>query len=185
MKKSYCIGLFFLAVLLASAPLQAESPSVRIYFDDAFTITHKDCPDDPAGTVLDSFYVVAEDFNLWFNAIEYMILYPPEIVFEADVNNGLNIGSSATGIATAWALPFWEHKPNLVNKVVFMWNCQGTPEEGIPIRVVPHPETGFVRAVEWWQHTFVYGVGMMGWIRDSEVPVENTSWGRIKALYED
>lgn len=185
MKVICSIGFVLLAVVLTSTLLHAETPSVRIYFDEAFTVVHKDCPDEPPGTVLDSLYVVAEDFNLWFNAIEYMILYPPEILFESDVNEGLNIGTSATGIATAWPKPFWEHKPNMVNKVIFTWNCQGSQEEGIPIQVVPHPQTGFIRAVEWWEHYFVYGVGMTGWIRASEVPVEDTSWGRIKALYKD
>jgi hypothetical protein len=185
MKRTHCIGFFLLVAVFASAPLQAGSPSVRIYFDDAFTVTHKDCPDDPPGTVLDSLYVVAEDFNLWFNAIEYMIVFPPEVLFETDANDGLNIGTSETGIASAWPLPFWEHKPTMVNKVIFTWNCQGSQEDGIPIHVVPHPVTGFVRGVEWWDHSFVYAVGISGWIRASEVPVENTSWGRIKALYED
>jgi hypothetical protein len=185
MKLICSIGVVLLAVIVTTSPLKAESPSIRIYFDEAFTVVHKNCPDDPPGTVLDSLYVVAEDFNVWFNAIEYMIVYPPEIIFDSDVTGGLDIGTSATGLATAWPLPFWEQKPNLINKVMFVWNCQGSQDEGIPIHVVPHPETGFVRAVEWWDHYFVYGVGLTGWIRASEVPVEDTTWGRIKALYED
>ncbi|MFH1756205.1 MAG: hypothetical protein ABIA59_10950, partial [Candidatus Latescibacterota bacterium] len=151
----------------------------------SFTAAHKDCPDDPPGTVLDSLYVVAEGFLSWYNAIEYKIVYPPEIIFQEDNTGGLDIGSSGAGIASGWALPFWEAKPHLINKVIFIWNCQGTQDEGIPITVVAHPVTGFIRAAEWGTRTFLYAEGMTGWIRASEVPVESTSWGRIKALYSN
>jgi hypothetical protein len=124
---------------------------------------------------------------MWMQAVEYQVLYPPQIMWLADnTGTGINIGTSPTGIATAWPLPQNAFSSFAVNKVLFIYMCQLCYEgNNIPIVVVPNPTaiSGQVQAIRWPDGGTVYGVGMTSLICPT-VPVEETTWGNIKALYE-
>jgi hypothetical protein len=66
-----------------------------------------------------------------------------------------------------------------------MYNCDGCPRTDIPISVVPNPTSisGQVQAVRWPDNSVIPAVGMLSYICPT-VPAEDTSWGKIKALYE-
>jgi hypothetical protein len=184
MRKVLFVFSALLIISLGTSIVSAQTPNVQVFFDEYFGQTHLDqCPPDAPMTKIDSFYVVASNFNMWVSAIEYGIVYPPQIMFIGDYSGGLDIGNSMAGIASSWPFPINGYNPVLVNKVTFMYNCQLCFEGmNIPIIVIPHPLTGFVRAVRWPDNGLVNGVGMTSLICPT-VPAEETTWGNIKALY--
>ncbi|MHC4326315.1 MAG: hypothetical protein ACYSUX_18750 [Planctomycetota bacterium] len=179
--------LVFLALLIASlgtSIVSAQTPNVQVFFDEYFGATHlEECPPDAPGTVTGYLYVVASNFGMWISAFEYAIDYPPQILPVVDITGGLDIGTSALGIATSWQYPINGYSPVLINKVMITFNCQLCYEgTNIPITVIPHPDTGFLRASRYPDYTLVNGVGMVSLICPT-VPTEDTTWGTIKALY--
>jgi hypothetical protein len=188
MRKVLIIFFALLILGLGASISSAQIPNVQVFFTSdwgTYGATHLDsCPPDPPGTVFDSLYVVASNFNMWMSAIEYQVIYPPAIMFLSDNNGGLNIGTSPTGISTAWPLPQNAYVPLSVNKVYFIYMCQRCYEgTNIPINVVPNPTTGLLQAVRWPDNITVPAIGMVSLICPT-VPTEETTWGNIKALYE-
>jgi len=178
-----------LILALGASIVSAQVPNVQVFFTSdygAYGKTSLDqCPPGAPGTVLDSMYVVASNFGCYISAIEYQVLYPPQIYFLGDdTGTGLNIGTSPTGIATAWPFPQNAFVPYAVNKVKFLYMCQLCYDgSDIPIVVGPNPGSGFLRYTQWPDNTLINAVGMTSLICPT-VPVEETTWGNIKALYE-
>jgi hypothetical protein len=168
-------------------------PNVQVYFTSDWGTYGQtalvECPDAPHNTVLDSFYVVASNFNMWMIGIEYFLSLPFQInpLAQEVPNGGLVIGTAwiFPGIAISWPLPQNAFVPFAVTKIKFLYRCtlcqDGTD---ICIHVLNHQDTGFVRAVRWPDITFVNGIGMTSMICPT-VPVEETTWGGIKALYQN
>jgi hypothetical protein len=162
-------------------------PSVSIYFDRNLTQSHANCPYAPAGTVLDSFFVVATNFNMWMNAIEYKIEYPVQMMWIGDAfePGQLTIGNSPAGVGVTWPLPANAFDALVVQKVLIFWMCQdcGPGNQSVPTRVLPYPGQPTVRAVRWPDLVVVPAVGMTSLLCPL-VPVEETTWGDIKSLFE-
>ncbi len=167
-------------LLLVAAPLAAQTPFVQVYFDPGHSVTTADCP----GTQLDTLYVVAHNFNAWLTAIEFSINYPAEMNWLADMpNTEVKIGSSPAGIAMAFPTPLNGFNPVEVMQVMVMWLCSSCgANTNIPLVVAPHPQTGFVRATRYPDNGIITAVGMTS-LLCATVPVEQTTWGQIKALY--
>ena len=183
MRKVLFVFSALLILSLGTSIVSAQTPNVQVFFDEYFGQTHlSQCPDAPTGTVVGTAYVVASNFGMWISAVEYGINYPAQLGFLGDNTGGLDIGSSASGIASSWPFPINGYNPVLVNTVSFIFNCQLCFDQDIPIQVIPHPLTGFVRAVRWPDNILFNGVGMTSLICPT-VPSEETTWGNIKALY--
>jgi hypothetical protein len=60
--------------------------------------------------------------------------------------------------------------------------CVGISE--VAIDVVPNPDSGQLRAIRWPSDEFVTAVGQRSLICTT-VPAEETTWGSIKALYNN
>lgn len=172
------LGILAVGAQMASAQPQ---PYVMLYFDDLYTQGSADCP----GVAPDSAYIVAKNFNMFLQAIEYQVLYPPEMVWIGDVvDPALAIGNTRDGIAESWPIPRNAFEPCRVAKVIFMWNCVGgCPIKNIPITIVPHPETFKLRALRWPDLVEITAIGMTSLVC-ATIPVEESSWGQIKALYK-
>jgi hypothetical protein len=137
-------------------------------------------------------YVVAHNWNMWMQSIEYAIDLPPQLAFlgdNVDPATQLSLGDSplsAGGIAVTWTSRGNAFHPLLIEKVGILWLCQGCPVQNIPVIVVQHPSTdwpnGLIRALEAGSFAEFGGVGMTSMICPT-VPVEETTWGGIKALY--
>jgi hypothetical protein len=193
MRKVLVVFSALLLLTLGASMVNAGGPipNVGVYFtSDWGTYGHTalpECPPDPPGTVFDSLYVVANNFNMWMIGAEYQVLYPPQIIWLADNTGGINIGASPTGIATTWPIPQNAFVPFAVNKVYFIYNCQ-LCYEGVnaPIVVVANPASisGQVQAVSWPGILVTFGIGMTSLICPT-IPVEETTWGNIKAMYQD
>jgi hypothetical protein len=178
-----------LIVGLGTSMVSAQVPYVQVFFNDGYSIGQKDCPDEPVGTVIDSFYVVAVNFDMWMAAIEYAIQMPPEMVplGRTIPNDGLAFGNPwdpIAGISIAWPLPLNAFSPVSVTTVTFIWACSGCPVTNVPIVVVPSPVSGLLQALNWPDNEQTLGVGMTSLIC-ATIPTEETTWGNIKALYDN
>ena len=135
---------------LSALNSRSQTPYLQVYFDSQLTQTVEGgCPPNPPMSVTGTLWIVAVDFNAYISAIEYMVDYPPEIVLIADFTGGLNIGNSASGIATAWPIPKNAFSPVVVSQVMILWNCQLCSNTYIPICANVHPDTGYLRAARW------------------------------------
>lgn len=184
-----------IAVGLFASVSSAQTPHVVVYFDNTMTQQQACCPDAPVGTVAQTLYVVANNFNMWVSAVEYMIEYPPSLMFLGDdVDDGpggtqLRIGQSPTGIGITWPLPANGFNPLLCQKANVLWMCSAGDLSVVNqlLVVKPYPSSGKVRAIRWPDEGEVLGVGLISVICPDEIviPVEETTWGGIKALYDE
>jgi len=177
------IGLVLMA--MASAPVLAQTPIVQVYFDDQFTAA-SDCPPGPIGTVVDTLYVYAQNFNMFMSAIDFSVSYPPQVSWLADtpMNNGLMVGNTPGGAAIAWSLPQNGFAPVQVCRVLVTWQCDACiGNEDAEIVVGPYFNQTEVRATRWPDNVLFTAIGMRSLIC-ATVPVESTSWGKVKALYQ-
>jgi hypothetical protein len=178
------VAIVVALLVLASVPLAAQTPTVQVYFDENFSGSG-DCPSAPPGTVLDTLYVYANNFNMFMSSIEFQIDYPAQLSWVADVpsQDALAIGTTPAGVALAWTIPQNAFEPFQMCQVLVTWQCDACAGlENTPLVVVGHPFSNQVRAVRWPDNTEIIAVGMTSLIC-AVVPVEETSWGRVKALY--
>jgi hypothetical protein len=185
--KRVLVVVFAVAIGLSAIHASAQVPNVTIYFDKNMSIAGKNCPAAPLGTILDSCYVVANNFNMWMNAIEYYIDYPPQVSFFGDFfpPDRLTIGSSGVypGVGVSWPLPANSFGALVIQKAKFIWMCDNCETKNIHWTVLPYGTQPTVRAVRWPDLVIVPGVGMTSLICPL-TPVEETTWGGIKAMYE-
>lgn len=183
MKRVFAIGLTLCLLFVAGAAI-AQTPYIMVYYDDFYTVGNKDCPTGLPGTIIDSVYVVAQQFNSWFVAVEYSINYPTQMTYVSETpTSTLTIGSTGSGIAQAWAFPVNGYQPALLNKVYFLWNCDGCGVTNSPIVVTSHLQTFQLSGVKFPSNEVFSIVGMTSLVCGT-TPVEETTWGNIKALYE-
>jgi hypothetical protein len=187
--KKVLVVVCAVAFCLGAASADAQVPYVQPYFDELQTVTILDeCPTDPAGRL----YIVAHNWGIFMSAIEYRIEYAPEITFLGDFideANILSIGSSPTGIALAW-----KNSPGVaftslrLQEVSVFYTCTACEVTNITVTVKKHPDSDptqpdyLVRALDFNQNEY-WGIGMVAVICPT-VPVEETTWGGIKAQYK-
>ena len=184
MKKVLAVVLTVAFVSMWAYAATAQTPHVVVFFDEeAWTQTTEVCQ---GNGVLDTLSVVAVNFGMWLNAIEYAVNYPPSTLWIADMPNGaLNIGNTPGGVASSWGLPQNAFSPLGVMNVLITWQCDDcSTSSNDPIVVVRHPLTGFIRATRFPDNLFVEGVGLTSLVCPV-VPVEEKTWGGVKALYDN
>lgn len=179
------VTAFALLILtLSFSALSAETPFIAVYFDAGLSQEAKDCP---GFGVMDTLYVALVNANCFVGGAQLRILYPPSMIFLADVNppGFICVGpfcTTATGRFIIFDLPQNGFSPVLLIRVVILWNCNDCSFPNDPILVTPHPETGELSYFCSTPLDAFPAVGLTAAVC-STVPVEETSWGRIKALY--
>jgi hypothetical protein len=152
-------------------------------------LSHTFIPPGPPGA-LDSLYIVG--YNLFCAqsviGVEFQVMYPPEITPIADLDLQPSFfGSTATGLVMGWGFPGAIGFPTALNiaTVLFQWNITscGAP---VPIDIKGHPlfaSPNFPRYVCLENQLLLHqAVGVRGVICPA-VPVEESTWGKVKALY--
>jgi hypothetical protein len=200
------ICVFTVLIVVTAVPDgNAQSAYLQVYFDEDLTeTTAPNCPLDAPGTVVDELYVVAHGFDAWLSAIEFRLALPSELIWLGDVwdQGHLALGSSPTGIAIAFPVPVNAFAPVQVLKVVVVWMCQGCgfaaerdcASVDMLVCVDAYPSSGYMRAVTWPDQRLVQATsgtaiicplicGTNPTCPEKPVPVESTTWGRIKAQY--
>lgn len=174
------LGLF----LAATSGAAAQTPIVSVYFDDLLTDGSKDCP---TGGGVDSFYVVLENFNTWVSGIEYLIDYPGTMTWLSDFGTPpVTLGTTPVGISSGFGMPRNGYSKIVAAQVLFLWNCNGCETSDDPIVVRGHPEFAPAppRGTDWPNYDFIEAVGMTSLVC-ATVPVEETTWGHIKSLFDE
>jgi len=200
MKKTLPGILFLLVSFLLVPDGSAQTPYLQVYFDPDFSATSANCPDDPVGSYIDTLYVVAHNFDAWLSAIEFKIRYPNAIFWIIDMvdydRHDLSLGISPTGIAISFPLPLSAHSPVLIMRVLIGWMCDHCSDQNAWSLICfdGYPSSGYLRAVTYPDLNLIYGTSGTASICPlccdpqrcedlPPVPVEQKTWGQIKALY--
>jgi hypothetical protein len=180
-----------LAVVLAAALLSvtavgafAQIPFIQWYFDVNMTQTSADCV---PGLQNQFGHIVAVNFNVFLSSVEYSVVYPPTVGWVADLGvnvNQLNIGSSPTGMSSAWVLPLNTFSPTPILRVLYNWVC---PDGcyGIQAIEVTDSPNGAISYVRFGDNARFTAIGMVSLACPGPIPTEETSWGKVKALYDE
>lgn len=180
-----CIGVFAGAAL-------AQVPFVQVFFDadvwgEGYSETQSDCL--APGTVSD-LYVVALNWNMFMQAIDFKVILPVALLYLSDTPNTTIadpvIGSSPAGMAIAYNIPRNGFQALLLTKIRVFWtgqcNCAAGPQAievvGFDANINPNPT-----AVRWPDFTQLAGVGMTSLICPGPVSTQSSTWGGVKALY--
>jgi hypothetical protein len=164
------------AVLIALSSLCfAQTPYVIVLFENGQPAS--ECTGDTQLA-----YVMAKNFNCFMTAIEYQITYESHIIQEGEDYPPftLQIGTTASGFSESFTTPVNAYVPVLTATVRFHCLCGALGDRTMVVG--PNPYSGYVRAVD-TKATFVYGYGETSILCPS-VPTEESSWGKIKSLYE-
>ena len=188
----FILRLFFLATIfvgLTAFRAYAQIPNVQWFFDANLTQTAFDCD----GTTNQFGYIVAVNFNAFISAVEYKMDYPPtgDLIWRIDIPvnpNQLNIGNTSVGVASAWSLPLDCFQPTVIMQVLYDWsgcnNCNPAANTNQPIVAGPNPSSGRLRFVRFPDNAEFDAIGMLSLVCPGTIPVEETTWGQVKALYE-
>ena len=186
------MGVFLTGVALAPASL-AQVPSIGIYWDEALQRrSMESCPWALPGTVVDTLYVVVDGFDMAMASIEYRVDLSPYLVFLMDiVPVGVAEGFSIDGIRITFPTPVGTTPQLLIQKIHFLYMCQGCVAAGTgfvfidePITVLPHPQSGKIQAIRWPDMVAVEAEGLISILCPHiGTPTERTTWGNIKALF--
>ena len=143
-------------------------------------------PPGVAGQV-DSFYVIAYNLNCLVTGIEWQIVFPSAMTFITDIDTQpVLFGDSQAGAAMGWAIPQDGFQAINVATVIFQWNITscGGPRKNLDVPVVGHPLFAPVPRNTCFNDPLIYDdVGLTALIC-ATVPVEESTWGKVKALYK-
>jgi len=190
---SFVVSLFLVGIAAAPAAL-AQVPNVALYTDKALQEREiVGCPEEPPGVIFDTLYVVASGFTMAMASIEYRIDLSPQLGFVGDiVPAGVAEGFSIDGIRISFATPADATGQLLVQKIEFIYGCEGCKNwktgitiMDVPLRVLPHPGSGKIQAVRWPDIVAIEATGSPAILCPrAGAPVEGSTWGAIKSLYQ-
>lgn len=175
-------------VLALAGPASAQiysPPGVVVFFDQALL--------QPFGTgcqgigQIDTIYVAAVNANESMKSVEFMIEYPASMAWVADMigPGALATGDSPSGITVTWTTPLAASQRMMFFPIVIVWMCDDCSTTYMDqVRTRAHPGTGFSRAVTWPTLGYLRLLTYDTFICET-VPVEDKTWGAIKALYRD
>jgi hypothetical protein len=184
MKSVLAVVLVVALIGLGAHSASAQLPYVQAYFDFNWTQTAMDCP----GPALQDLYIVAHNYNTFLIVAEFSVSLPPSLAYTGFHSSALlKVGDPVLGgVSLSWQTPQDAFSPFLFCVLQAIWNCDdcaGGPE---PVVVLPHPQTQALTIVTWpGIEVDTSGIGMISVVCPEPTPVEETSWGQIKALYEE
>jgi hypothetical protein len=185
--KRAAIAILLGGILLASSGIaEAQVPTIGVYFDKELTRTSLHC----MGTgFVDTLYVGGKNFGTWVSTVEFRVTFGGATMIpmgEFMVNDALSLGTGfGVGITITWPQPRAGFNDFIIEKIAVMWMCDacgaGKWDDGVT--VLPHAGTGQIAAIE-WQTFKVLAASGAGSIACGLVPTKETSWSKVKALYQ-
>jgi hypothetical protein len=185
-KRALATALTLALTMLMVGIASAQTPYIAVYFNAGHSQEAKDCPGP--GPVVDTWYIAALNFNMFLSGAEFMVSYPPAVTWLADAATPpVTLGNTPTGITMGF--PFPQNGFNTVDlcQVVVLWNCETCMDPYLNnlVRVIPHPGTGFLGAVDYPGFNLVPSVGLTAVLCACTIPTEQTTWGQVKSLYNE
>lgn len=203
MKKVLAVVIAVAFVSIGAVQSNAQVPNVQIYFDDLLTATQADCADHFVGEQTE-LNVVMNNFNTLIKTVEFAVNWPAggPVSYLGDLHvpaANLVLGSSyidgpgfddvttfRDGVTITYTFPQNAFDPFICMKLKALWLCDDcTALEPFQISVYGHEGTGVVQAVEYQTYNLIDGVGMQSAVCPGIVSTEESSWGQIKALYNN
>jgi hypothetical protein len=195
MKKVLAVVIAVAFISIGVVQSNAQVPNVQIYFDDLLTQTQGDCADHFVGEQTE-LNVVMNNFNTLVKTVEFAVNWGPGPVSylgdlhvpEAQLSLGTSFidgpGGLIDGVTITYTFPQNAFSPFICMKLKALWLCDScdalSPQN---ISVYGHEGTGVVQAVEYLTYNLIDGVGMQSVVCPGPVSIEESSWGQIKALY--
>ncbi|MFQ5510371.1 MAG: hypothetical protein ACE5EO_00850 [Candidatus Krumholzibacteriia bacterium] len=170
--------------LVGASVASAQQPYIGVFFNRVGTPEQKNCP---GVGLVDSLFFIAYNFNTNVVGIEFKVNYPASMSWVADLETQpVTIGTTPTGMSMGWALPQNGFSPIFVSKALIQWNCGNCAVPDDPIQVVQHPFSGAPtpQFTQWPTITLHPAIGLTALVCRT-VPVEDTTWGRVKSLYSE
>lgn len=181
-KRVIAAGFALLLLALFIAPASAQTGYVAVYFDENLTIEQMNCP---GAGIPQTLTIAMVNWNMFIMGVQFQVQYPPELIWLADFNlQPVTAGTTPTGFAQGWAIPQNGFGPIKVCNVLAQWNCTDCSSTNSPIKVQAHPLLGPVAATQWPDANLVNGIGLTALVC-ATVPTEETTWGQVKALYNE
>lgn len=181
-RRAPAAALALVLTMLMVGVASAQTPYIAVYFDSGHSQTTENCP----GQVLDTLYVAAVNFNALITGAEFAIEYPPVMTWLGDqATPAVTIGATPTGITMGFPSPRNGYNRVELCQVLVFWNCVSCdpPYWASLVRVIPHPATGFLGVSDSPDYNLLPGVGLTSVICVA-TPMEETTWGQVKSLYD-
>ncbi len=180
-QRSLIVGFALALALVVAGGAVAQTPMFAVFFDPGFTIQQVNCPGPGPGVL----YVAGFGFNAFVTGAEFAVSLPSAMTWVADANTPpITIGTTPTGIAMGYTTALDGTVPVGLCTIQVQWVCSACTAQYLDneIIVVPSPRTGFLG---WTDANFVErtAAGAMSLVCPAGVPVETTTWGRVKTLF--
>lgn len=175
----------FVLAALGAGMVNAQMPYIAVYFDEALTQQTTGCP---GAGVIGTWYVAAKDFDTMLSGAEFAIQYPAAVTFLKDENTPpVTFGNTASGISMGFPVAQKGGFPVLLCTPQVVWNCDSCMDQYInnTVKVVANPHTGFLGCTDYPWFNMIPCAGLTAYICLIVVPVEETTWGSVKALYTE
>jgi len=181
-------AIAFVILLLPAALLAV--PNIGIYFmPNVGQMSYSPYPYEEFNG-----YVYENDLACYITAVEFRIDPPTGIVVTGfDIPEGsLSLGDPEAGLSITYWPPLNGYSQcNMLCTLHFVamkWCVGGGGGGGIlvdvPLRILPHPETGLISAACYPENYLTTALGLTSTICPTQIGVHEKSWGAIKSLYE-
>jgi len=177
--------LVFVLMVISAATVSAQTPYIAVYFDNTYQVESTVAPGGCLGIgTLDTLYIALSNANAFVSGVEFAVNYPPEINWVADLGTQpVTIGNTQSGISMGWSTPQNGFGTVFICGVLVQWQCDTCPGTDIPMPVVANPNTLFLGFTDFPNFNQYPAAGLTSLIC-ATVPAEETTWGKVKALYE-
>ncbi len=177
--------------LVGATTASAQDPYIGIFFERNPTPDGITEASQCQGVgVIDTVYAFLYNAQLRVCAVEFKVFYPAiGMTWILDLpDQPVNFGNTRDGFSMGWAFPgVLGPRGIFIAKVLIQWNCAlGCPLSDVPITVGPHPfGFGFAPVfIDCQTNQPHEAVGLTALVC-ATVPVEETTWGRVKELYDE
>ena len=175
--------LFTFVLALCAGMANAQMPYISVYFDQFLVQQTTVCSGVGA---IGTWYVAAKNFNTMLSGAEFAIQYPSAVTFLKDENTPpVTFGNTASGISMGFPVAQKGAYPILLCTSQVLWNCDSCADQYVnnTVTVVANPHTGFLGCTDYPWFNMIPCVGLTAYICPIVVPLEETTWGGVKALY--
>ena len=185
-KRVLATGFALMLIMLSFGITSAQTPFVAVYFDNTWQTEATVFPGGCAGIgVLDTLYIALTNANTFVSGVEFAVNYPPELMFLGDLwTQPVTVGNTQSGISMGWATPQNGFGTVFICGVLVMWQCDTCPSTDIPMPVLVNPSTAFLGFTDFPNFAQFPAAGLTSLIC-ATIPVEESTWGKVKSLYTD